>query len=163
MLAGNGSSAIYVGQSASRKWNGATWTAGVAPIVPHSNATGVGGGGTPTSALVWGGAVSGTSSNSTEAFNGVSWSVVAPTLSDRRLVYGSAVSATEGLTCGGHSYSSSPTYTNTTESYNGTVWTTRGSMTKARSQHSGGSNSSGSAIVCYNNRTTDTSSEIFIG
>lgn len=157
MMAGNGSAALFVATTKTmRKWNGTAWSAGVNAIVIRTNGSGCGGGGTTTSALIWGGMVTGVQSAACEAFNGTSWTSVANLNIAVRLQCGTASSTLDALSCGGTAPLSVAT-----EQYNGTVWTIMNSMTKTRSQHAGGSGASTSAIVCYNNNTTDATSEIY--
>jgi hypothetical protein len=85
--------------------------------------TAAGGSGTATAALTFGGVTS-VNLNSTESYNGTSWTTLPATMGTARRALGSFGTQTASIAAGGVSTGA----TNLTESYNGSTWSPVGNM-----------------------------------
>jgi hypothetical protein len=114
---------ISLGFSSTQAAFAATWTAGGAMITARA---GLGGAGTATAALAFGGFGVPTRVSCTEAYNGTSWSVGGALSTTRYRVAGAGTS-TSALVFGGCTTS----IIGSTEAYNGTSWSAGGALIQA--------------------------------
>jgi hypothetical protein len=118
-------------KSETESFNGTAWTAGGAlPTAQNS----IGGVGTQTAALAFGGSTytppaNTTLKNTTYNYNGTSWTTSPATMNTARQSPGGAGTQTAALAFGGYTTA----YSAATESYNGSAWTTVNSLNTARS------------------------------
>jgi hypothetical protein len=163
VLTGGRPGAPGVASTRTEDWDGTNWTNGSAMAQARS---GAGTAGTQTAGMVVGGSAdSFIYYDSTQEYNGSSWTSVPGTISPgRRVQRGQVGSQTSALAFGG--YNGSPPSQNayvTNESYDGTTWTTAPSMANKRSSHggTGASSSNGLAIGGYNGGSPISATEEF--
>ena len=109
-------------------WNGSNWTE-VNNLNDSRDA--LGGAGTNTSALAFGGNSPGTS-NGTELWNGTNWTSVNNLNAARKRIAGAGASNTACLAFGGKSSGGPDPEVGNTEVWNGTNWTEVGDMSVVR-------------------------------
>ena len=125
------------------EFGAAAWATGVTlNNVPRTKPEGSG---TTTAALAVGGEVLGSKSNSTEEYNGTSWTAGGNLASGRTAATGFGLQ-TASLLAGG----SIPPYTDITEEYNGSTWTAGGNLPAVRMYLAGcGTQTAGLAFGGY--------------
>ena len=125
-------------------YNGSSWS-GIPDI--STGRYGVGGAGTSTAGLIYGGYIT-TAQTITEEYSGSSWSGGGALNNATYSAAAFGTLQTAAVTSGGLPSGSGPSVTNKTEEYNGTAWS-NGNNAPINHQNSGGAGTESSGIVCF--------------
>jgi hypothetical protein len=111
------------------EYDGTNWTAGGA--LPAAK-TFAGSAGTQTAGLAFGGNIApDNAGNTTEEYNGTSWTAVPGTMNTSRFEMGKCGTQTAALSFGGNTTPAYTAFSDKTEEYDGTTWTEKTSMPAA--------------------------------